>query len=165
MVWVLEHCPHRARGPLCLPVQPGSRTANGQVGRGWAGDVPRSTRSTRSAWQARLLWPAIRTALGACNSVRSAWGSATEWYPGKAGELLSRKLLLLQGEKQSTLNHIFRRTHLSLGHQNKPELKTEPYRLPGNKCHKRNCKGQSDFINQPVSQRGWCGSCCLSDRA
>lgn len=128
---------------------------------------PRSTRGTRTAWQAHLLWPAIGMALGPRNSVHSALGSVTEGYPGKAGELFncSGKLLLLQGEKQSALNHIFTRTRPSLRHQNKPELKTEPHRLPGHRCHKRSCKEQRDFINQTLSQGGWHGSCYLSDRA
>lgn len=167
VVWVLEQCPCCVPRPLCLPVHTGSGRANRQFGSGPAGGCPRSTRGTRTAWQAHLLWPAIGMALGPRNSVHSALGSMTEGYPSKAGELFycSGKLLVLQGEKQSALNHIFTRTRLSLRHQNKPELKTEPHRLPGHRCHKRSCKEQRDFINQTLSQGGWHGSCYLSDHA
>lgn len=74
MVWVLEQCLHHVTGPSCPPVQSGSRGTNGQVGSGPVGDTLRSTLGTRSAWQAHLLWPTVRMALGDLTVSIVRWG-------------------------------------------------------------------------------------------
>lgn len=140
---------------------------------GWqwsGGDAPRSAGSTRSAWQAHLLWPAIGMALGArssvCNTLACRWaqqkGTLTklESFSTAAGNYYFFR------EKNTVCWNTFLEELAShFRHQNKPEPKTVPQRLSGHWCHKWSCKERSDFINQTFSQGGWRGSLYLSDRA
>lgn len=170
VVWVLEQCPCHVPDPSCPPVETRSRGANGQVGSG-LGVMPPGAPAAPGVPGRHICsglpsgWHWVHVAVS-CSTLVCRWAqqkgtlAKLESFSTAAGNYYFFR------EKNTVCWNTFLEEPTShFRHQNKPEPKTVPQRLPGHRCHKWSCKERSGFINQTFYQGGWRGSLYLSDRA